>query len=107
MPKSITKIGICGAAGRMGRALIHAVVTREDVKLAAAIERAGNTLIGADAGEMAALAHLNVALNSSLASQIDLVNVVIDFTNACGNHAKCRLVSSRRQRHCHRYNRAF
>ena len=50
MPKSITKIGICGAAGRMGRALIHAVVTREDVKLAAAIERAGNTLIGADAG---------------------------------------------------------
>ena len=73
MPKSITKIGICGAAGRMGRALIHAVVTREDVKLAAAIERAGNTLIGADAGEMAALAHLNVALNSSLASQIDLV----------------------------------
>ena len=51
MPKSITQIGICGAAGRMGRALIHAVAAREDVKLAAAIERVGNSLIGADAGE--------------------------------------------------------
>jgi dihydrodipicolinate reductase len=33
MPTSVTQIGICGAAGRMGRALIHAVVAREDVKL--------------------------------------------------------------------------
>ena len=61
MPTSVTKIGICGAAGRMGRALIHAVVAREDVKLAAAIEHVGNTLIGADAGEMAALPHMELA----------------------------------------------
>ncbi|MCB0739451.1 MAG: 4-hydroxy-tetrahydrodipicolinate reductase, partial [Bacteroidetes bacterium] len=46
MPTANTKIGICGASGRMGRALIHAVVAREDVKLTAAIEREGNTLIG-------------------------------------------------------------
>ncbi len=50
-----TRIAICGAAGRMGRALIHAVVNRPDVTLTAAIERPGSSLIGADAGEMAAL----------------------------------------------------
>ncbi|MCB1660705.1 MAG: 4-hydroxy-tetrahydrodipicolinate reductase, partial [Pseudomonadales bacterium] len=69
MPTANTKIGICGASGRMGRALIHAVVAREDVKLTAAIEREGNTLIGADAGEMAALPHMDISINSSLASQ--------------------------------------
>ena len=93
MPTSVTKIGICGAAGRMGRALIHAVVAREDVKLAAAIEHVGNTLIGADAGEMAALEHMDISINSSLASQIDLVNVVIDFTTptaTMANIALCR-----------------
>ena len=34
----MTRIAICGAAGRMGRALIHAIDARSDVSLAAAIE---------------------------------------------------------------------
>lgn len=88
-----TRIAICGAAGRMGRALIHAVDARPDVHLAAAIERTGSTLIGADAGEMAALSPMAVNINSSLASQIDLVDVVIDFTSpeaTIANVALCR-----------------
>ena len=89
----MTRIAICGAAGRMGRALIHAVDARPDVSLAAAIERTGNSLIGADAGEMAALSPKGVKINQSLASQIDLVDVVIDFTSpeaTIANIALCR-----------------
>lgn len=87
------RIGICGAAGRMGRALIHAVAARNDVRLTAAIERPESSLIGADAGEMAALESLGVKINGSLASQIDLVDVVIDFTSPAAtvaNVALCR-----------------
>jgi 4-hydroxy-tetrahydrodipicolinate reductase len=53
----------------------------------------GNTLVGADAGEMAALPHMDIRINSSLASQIDLINVVIDFTTPAAtmaNVALCR-----------------
>jgi 4-hydroxy-tetrahydrodipicolinate reductase len=77
----------------MGRALIHAVVAHEDVKLAAAIARIGHSLVGTDAGEMAALPHMDIRINSSLASQIDLINVVIDFTTPAAtmaNVALCR-----------------
>lgn len=88
-----TRIAICGAAGRMGRALIHAIENRTDVKLAAAIERPESSLIGADAGEMAALSPKGIRLNGSLAGQIDLVDVVIDFTEPAAtiaNVALCR-----------------
>ncbi|MBK6757016.1 MAG: hypothetical protein IPG70_05065 [Moraxellaceae bacterium] len=55
---------VFAARGRSyGRALIHAVVAREDVKLAAAIEHAGITRLGADAGEMAALEHMDISIN--------------------------------------------
>ena len=86
-----TRIAICGAAGRMGRALIHAVNNRTDVKLTAAIERPGSSLIGADAGEMAALDRMNVVINSSLASQIDLVDVAIDFSTPSATIAEVAL----------------
>jgi len=86
-----TRIAICGAAGRMGRALIHAVVNRPDVTLTAAIERPGSSLIGADAGEMAALEKMNIVINSSLASQIDLVDVAIDFSTPSATIAEVAL----------------
>lgn len=86
-----TRIAICGAAGRMGRALIHAVNNRPDVKLTAAIERPESSLIGADAGEMAALDRLGVFLNGSLASQIDLVDVAIDFSTPSATIAEVAL----------------
>ena len=44
-------IGILGANGRMGRALVT-VATQQQLHLAAATVRAGSALIGVDAGEL-------------------------------------------------------
>lgn len=75
-----TRIGITGAAGRMGKILIEAVNLNSATTLTAAIERPESTLIGADAGELAGIGKNGVALVGDLASVIDDIDVLIDFT---------------------------
>lgn len=76
----MTRIAVCGAGGRMGRALIAAVHAADGATLTAAVERAESSLIGADAGELAGIGRLGVMLVGSLAEVIDQFDVVIDFT---------------------------
>lgn len=75
----MTAIAIAGAAGRMGKILIEAVVANPDTTLVAAIEHAGSSLLGADAGELAGIGSNGVAVTASLEGVIDTVDVVIDF----------------------------
>jgi 4-hydroxy-tetrahydrodipicolinate reductase len=70
-----------GAAGRMGKTLIEAVQQAEGVCLSAAIDRADSSLVGADAGELAALGKLGVNLVGDLSSVLDQFDVLIDFTH--------------------------
>jgi 4-hydroxy-tetrahydrodipicolinate reductase len=93
-----TRIGITGAAGRMGRTLIEAIAqSNGTLQLAAALERPGSSLIGADAGELAGLGKNGVAIAGNLADVIADIDVLIDFTvpeatlaNAalCAEHGK-------------------
>ncbi|WP_018718309.1 4-hydroxy-tetrahydrodipicolinate reductase [Arhodomonas aquaeolei] len=76
----MTRIGIVGAAGRMGRNLIQATIDREDLTLAAAVDRPGGSLIGADAGELIGAGSLGVAIGDDLAAMADHFDVLIDFT---------------------------
>lgn len=76
----MARIAVVGAAGRMGRSLIQAVSEAEGLSLGAATERAGNPVIGRDAGELAGFAPLGVTLASDLATVVDDFDVVIDFT---------------------------
>ena len=77
--KSIN-VGVIGAGGRMGRMLIVAVQNNPQTTLKAAIERQGSSLVGADAGEVAAIGHLNVQIVDDLAAAIDDIDVLIDFS---------------------------
>jgi 4-hydroxy-tetrahydrodipicolinate reductase len=77
--KSIN-VGVIGAGGRMGRMLIEAVQNNPQTVLKAAIERQGSSLVGADAGEVAAIGHLNVQIVDDLAAVIDDIDVLIDFS---------------------------
>lgn len=77
----MTRIAVTGAAGRMGRALIEATGQAEGLTLSAAIEQPGNSLIGADAGEMAAVGKLNVTIVDKLEDVLNDFDVLIDFTS--------------------------
>jgi len=77
--KSIN-VGVIGAGGRMGRMLIEAVQNNPQTALKAAIERQGSSLVGADAGEVAAIGHLNVQIVDDLAAVINDIDVLIDFS---------------------------
>ena len=76
----MTRIAVAGAAGRMGKELIQAVAASPAATLAAATVRPDSSLIGADAGELAGVGKLGVALCGDLASVADQFDVLIDFT---------------------------
>ncbi len=74
---SITII-IAGAAGRMGRALIHAARTDVALRIVGAVERPDSPHIGSDAGVLADGEALGLAISAAPTAAAD---VWIDFTN--------------------------
>ncbi len=87
------RIGVTGAGGRMGKAIIEAIQQAEGVELGAAIERPGSSLVGTDAGELAGVGRLGVTVTDSVAGSADAFDVLIDFTSpeaTVANVAACR-----------------
>ena len=78
--KEMINIGVIGAGGRMGRMLIEAVQDNPQTSLSAAIERERSSLIGADAGKVAAIKRLNIKIVDDLVSVIDDIDVLIGFS---------------------------
>ena len=74
------KVGVIGAGGRMGRMLIEAVKDNTQTTLSAAIERQGSSLVGADAGEVAAIGRLDVQIVDDLKAVVNDIDVLIDFS---------------------------
>jgi len=76
----MVRIAISGAAGRMGKTLIEACQHAEGLQVTAAIEFPGSSLLGADAGEMAGIGKLGVAIVGDLSEVLADFDVLIDFT---------------------------
>ncbi len=76
----VINIGVIGAGGRMGRMLIEAVQDNPRTTLSAAIERQGSSLVGTDAGELAAIGRLNIQVVDDLQAVINDIDVLIDFS---------------------------
>jgi 4-hydroxy-tetrahydrodipicolinate reductase len=88
----MTNVAITGVAGRMGKVLMEAVQQTEGVQVSAAIERPGSTVIGVDAGELAGIGGIGVAVVDSIDSAPPF-DVLIDFTRpevTMANLATCR-----------------
>jgi len=91
------RIAVAGAAGRMGKILIQAISLNEGAKLTAAFERPESTLVGADAGELAGIGKIDVAITDGIERVINDFDVLIDFTapvatlkhvQLCAEHGK-------------------
>lgn len=77
----MTKIAITGAAGRMGRVLIEAVLAADNVELGAIVVLPNDAMVGLDAGAIAGLGkELGVKAATSLADVVNDFDVLIDFT---------------------------
>jgi 4-hydroxy-tetrahydrodipicolinate reductase len=94
----LIRIAVAGAGGRMGRTLVQAANETEGLVLGAATERAGSALLGADAGELAGVGRLDVAVAPDLAGSLDDFDVLIDFTSPAATLAHlgiCRAAGKR------------
>lgn len=72
-----TRLAIVGCTGRMGRALLRLAAADTGVCVVAAITRAGDEHIGADAGKLVGLKESGVRVESDFDVSAD---VLIDFT---------------------------
>ena len=91
-----TRIGITGAAGRMGRILIEAIgLAGDPLQLTGAIDRPESSLLGADSGELAGQGKNGVQVVGSLAQVIDDIDVLIDFTVPAATMANVALCAER------------
>jgi 4-hydroxy-tetrahydrodipicolinate reductase len=88
------KVAIAGAGGRMGRALIDAVLADAELELAAALEVPGNPALGQAAGKVEVTAE---------SGAIAAAEVLIDFTrpegtlahlDACLRHGKALVIGT-------------
>ncbi len=94
----MTRVAITGAAGRMGRALVEACQDASMVTLGAALERPDSPLIGSDAGEVAGVGKVGVAISGDPNTVRHDYDVLIDFTRpevTMANLARCRQLGKR------------
>ena len=80
MTSPMIKIGIPGAAGRMGRMLIHEIAAAPDLELVAATDRSDSGATGQDSGLLAGTG-ANGVLISDDPETLAGADVLIDFTS--------------------------
>ena len=77
------RLAIAGAGGRMGQALIEALLADPGLALASALDVPGSPALGRDAGERCGRA-TGVATGSDVAGALAQADVLIDFTRPAG-----------------------
>ena len=87
------KLGVNGAAGRMGQRVVALATQDNSLRVTAAYESATSGRLGQDAGELAGIGRLSVPIQSSIEHPVD---VIIDFSTPEGCSQILALCESRR-----------
>lgn len=77
MNSEAIKVGVHGAAGRMGQRIVAISHADADVELLFALESAGSPALGKDAGEVAGLGPIGLPITAEFSEKPD---VIIDFS---------------------------
>jgi 4-hydroxy-tetrahydrodipicolinate reductase len=93
--KTITKVVVIGAAGRMGQTLVRCIRRMPEIQLVGAVERAGHLAVSADAGVVAGVGETGVIITSHLAEVATEADVLIDFSMHTAVSAHARLACDR------------
>jgi 4-hydroxy-tetrahydrodipicolinate reductase len=91
------RIGIAGAAGRMGQMLIRETCGTAGAALGSACERPGSDALGKDAGELAGIGSLQIKIVADPAALFDACDAVIDFTAPAASVAHATLAAAKRK----------
>ncbi len=74
------RIAVVGASGRMGKALIAAILDTDGATLSGAIEREGAAALGQDAGSLVGQPSMGIALTDDPLPVFAASDAVLDFT---------------------------
>ncbi|MSP67298.1 MAG: 4-hydroxy-tetrahydrodipicolinate reductase [Alphaproteobacteria bacterium] len=88
------RIGLVGAAGRMGQTLAAEVTATAGCALVAACERPGHAALGQDLGTLAGLGALGLTIGDDAAAVFRAADAVLDFTAPAATVAHARLAAA-------------
>lgn len=74
------KVAVSGAAGRMGKRIVSLAHEHPEIDISGALERLGNPLLGSDAGEVAGIGRIGVAITDNVQEVVRNCDVMIDFS---------------------------
>lgn len=86
---------VAGAAGRMGKRIIHMIDQGHQITLTAAFERPNHPAVGGDAGIIAGINPLGITITDSLKPILHHGDVLIDFTGPEATLENLSLAASR------------
>ncbi len=90
------RLVVAGAAGRMGRMLVQVIHATPGVAVAAALERAGSPCAGQDAGALAGIGDIGIAITSDPLQALVHADGVIDFTIPASTIELCAIAAQAR-----------
>ena len=93
------RLGVIGAAGRMGQALVREIVATEGCRLAGAVEAGGAPGIGEDAGGLAGLRPVGVTVGADAGPLFAEMDAVLEFTLPAATVAHAALAAQGRAAH--------
>jgi 4-hydroxy-tetrahydrodipicolinate reductase len=87
------RIIVAGAGGRMGAANIRAIAAHPDLELIGALDRPGSSVLGRDAGMLAGIEPLGIAVSDNAATLAEQADAIVDFSAPAASVALAQLAA--------------